>query len=62
MAFEMLPEAFYGIEVGAVWRQEFDFDVMPVEGFRFVPTRVVQNEDDFFAVAGTSLAMVSKKA
>lgn len=45
----MLPEPFDGVEVRAVGGQELRLDVVPVERFRFVPARVVEDQHDALA-------------
>lgn len=45
VAFEMLQEPLDRVEVGALGRQIERLEVMPVQPLRFVPTRVVQQED-----------------
>ena len=49
VGFEAQPESFDGIEVGAVAREEFHLEVMPLQPGRFVPGGVVENEDAPFA-------------
>lgn len=49
MAFEMLPEPFYGIEVRAVRREVDPLDMMPVQPLGLVPAGVVENEQNPFA-------------
>lgn len=49
MAFEMLPEPFYGVEVRAVRREVDRLDVMPVQPLGLVPAGVVENEQNPFA-------------
>jgi len=55
LAFEMLPQPFYGVEVRAVGREVDWLDVMPVEPLGLVPAGVVENEQDPFAFFPGSL-------
>lgn len=49
MAFEMLPESFYGVEVRAVRREVDRLDMMPFQPLGLVPAGVVENEQNPFA-------------
>ena len=50
--FEAQPQAFDGVEIRAVGREEPALEVVPVEAGGFVPARVIKDEDAPFPGSG----------
>ena len=63
VSLEAQPEAFDGIEVRAVSREELRLKIMPVQTFGLVPAGVIQNEQPAFVRGlGNALSQVIQVA